>query len=127
MCLPYVFIISEDKPSSIFFLVLQIMPRYFDTHNAISVVAGHKITASWWSSCNCLKWGIRAEILPRKQFLFNKRELHAKIACFSSSTELLLQYLQVLEERGVIGRVYLPDSIRRLDTALTLKRVSQAR
>ena len=66
---------SVDKPSSIFDLVLQIIPRYLDTHNAISAFAGHKMTNSFSSLVNREKLGIKVEILPRKQFLFSLKVL----------------------------------------------------
>ena len=43
------FNISEDKPLSSLFLVSDKMPRYFDTHKAISEVGGHNIVRS----CAC--------------------------------------------------------------------------
>ena len=82
---------SVDKPSSNFDLVLQIIPRYLDTHNAISAFAGHKITNSFSSLFNSEKLGIKVEILPRKQFLFSLKVLQNKIACFSSSILSLSQ------------------------------------
>ena len=64
------FSISEDKPLSSLFLVSDKMARYFDTHNAISVVGGHNTgrRCSFFYSCkNC---GIWLELLPKKQFRF---------------------------------------------------------
>ena len=118
---------SVDKPSSNFDLVLQMIPRYFETHNAISAFAGHKMTNSFSSLFIRENLGIKVEILPRKQFLFSRKVLQNKIACISSSTLPLSQYRQVLAEIGVTGLVYRPDSILSCDTALTLNRVSHAR
>ena len=57
---------SVVTPSSNFDLVLQIIPKYLETHNAISALAGHRITKSFSSSFNREKLGIKDEILPRK-------------------------------------------------------------
>ena len=117
----------SERPWSNFILVSEIIFRYLDTHNAISTFAGHKIVSNLCSGLISSKLGNNAFNLPRKQFLFNKKVLHSKIACFSSSILLLEQYLQSLEVTGVTGLVYLPDSIPKFGTALTLYRVSQAR
>ena len=82
---------SVDKPWSSLVLAFVIIPRYLDTHNAISGVAGHKITKSFWFCDKNGKAGIKADILPKKQFLFIMKVPQEKIAWFSSSTLLLLQ------------------------------------
>ena len=76
---------SIDRPWSSFVLVSDIIPRYFETHNAISAFAGHKIASSLSSKVMWSKFGMRDEIFPKKQFLLRVKVLHDKIACFSSS------------------------------------------
>ena len=49
-CFVYMSKQSIANPSSILVLVLQIIPKYFETHKAISAFAGHKITANFLSS-----------------------------------------------------------------------------
>ena len=83
--------ISKDKPLSSLFLVSDKIQRYLDTHNAISEVWGHNIVKSLSSSDKRKKFGIWLDILPKKQFRFKEKVLHNNIACFSSSTLLLLQ------------------------------------
>ena len=60
------------------------------------------------------KFGKIDAILPKKQFRFSANVLQTKIACFSSSIALAVQYLQNLEAIGVTGLVYRPDSNPRL-------------
>ena len=83
--------ISSDRPMSIFLLVSEIIPRNFETQVAVSVLLGQSIVASLFSSDKFSKPGIRDDILPMKQFLFNVIVVHDKIACLSSSNLLLLQ------------------------------------
>ena len=61
---------SIDRPWSSFVLVSDIIPRYFETHNAISAFAGHKIANNLSSNDIWWKLGRRDEIFPKKQFLF---------------------------------------------------------
>ena len=117
----------SESPWSSFVRVSDIIFKYLDTHNVIFAFEGHKIVNNLCSGLICSKFGIKEVILPKKQFLFNRKVLHSKIACFSSSILLFEQYLHSLEVTGVTGLVYLPDSIPKLDTALTRYLVSQAR
>ena len=118
---------SFERPWSNFVLVSDIIFKYLDTHNAISTFAGHKMVNNLCSRLIWSKFGSKDVILPKKQFLFIRKVLHSKIACFSSSILFIEQYLQSLEVTGVTGLVYLPDSIPKLGTALTRYLVSQAR
>ena len=93
------------QPLIQFFLVSEMMPRYLDTHNAISAVAGHKIDNSFSSELKLWKFGINDDILPKKQLRFKVNVLQSKIAWLSSSILFSVQYLQILESTGVTGRV----------------------
>ena len=103
--LQYCMSIVSERPWSNFTLVSVIIFKYFETHNAISVLTGHKIDTSLCSGLIPTKLGRREVILPRKQFLLIEKVLHSKIACLSSSILLSEQYLHILEVTGVTGLV----------------------
>ena len=115
-----------SSPRSISFLVFVIIPRYFETHNAISVVDGHRITHSFCSSDRDTNCGLSWPRRPKKHCRFSLNVSQNKIKCFSVSQTPLEQCTHFLSDKGVIGRVYRPRSIWRL-WADVLYRLNQAR
>ena len=92
----WVSIVSERPWSNLTLVSVNIF-KYLDTHNAISVLTGHRIDTSRCSLLIPTKFGKREVILPKKQFLLIAKELHCKIKCFSSSILLSEQYLQIIK------------------------------
>ena len=101
------------NPKSISPLVLLRIPRYLETHLALSADTGQSIVVSCCSSVRDEKCGYIADILLRKHCLLNLNVSHFKIACSSLSHSPLEQYLHTRWATGVTGVVYRPDSILR--------------
>ena len=68
-CFPNTKSASGGNPFSMFLRVSDIMPRNCDTVFATAVVAGQRMVINLSLSLNILKFGIREDILPKKQFL----------------------------------------------------------
>ena len=105
LCFRYNFNISEDKPFSRCLRVSDIMPKNLETVFATSVLTGHNTVNSLSLSFKSEKPGIRADILPKKQFLFSRKVWHFRTKCSSVSNSELSQNKQILFFRGVTGEV----------------------
>ena len=73
LCFIYNLSMSEEKPFSRFLRVSDMIPKIFETVLATSVFAGQRIVKSLSLAHMSVKPGIRADILPKKQFLFSEK------------------------------------------------------
>ena len=90
-----------------------IIPKNLETHLAISIEGGHKIKLNFFSQLILSNSGINPLNRIRKHCRFSLKVLQKRMKCISSSIDSSSQYLHILSQTGVTGRVYRPDSILR--------------